>query len=388
MTRIPLPTLPAMRDAAATICTLTVLGLAGCISSGGEPDSTNAARLALERGPQSGRQLYENNCGACHGADGKGRPVTQVGFDFPLPDFTDCSYNSPEQSPDWVAIAHEGGPIRGFTPIMPAFGDALTTEELEKLVAHVRSLCTDKRWPRGELNFPAPLFTEKAFPENETLLKSVRDKDGSSETQLIYEHRLGARDQYEITVPYVNVDTGSPDHWQHGIGDISVALKHVLADSLDGGYIVSAAAELALPTGSERDGIGSGHASLEAFIAAGKQLPNDFFVQSRAIYLTPFDGSTREAELHVAFGRTMTSHGPYGRQWNPMVEVLGARALESGAKTEWDWVPQVQVSINQRQHLLFNVGVRLPLTDRDARDPQIAAYFLWDWFDGGLREGW
>jgi hypothetical protein len=40
----------------------------------------------------------------------------------------------------------------------------------------VRSLCTDKRWPRGELNFPAPLFTEKAFPENETLVKSVRDK--------------------------------------------------------------------------------------------------------------------------------------------------------------------------------------------------------------------
>jgi len=71
-----------------------------------------------------------------------------------------------------------------------------------------------------------------------------------------------------------------------------------------------------------------------------------------------------------------------------MVEVLGTRPLESGASTEWDWVPQVQFSINQRQHLLGNIGVRLPLTDRDSRDAQIGVYFLWDWFDGGLRDGW
>jgi mono/diheme cytochrome c family protein len=365
-----------------------VLGLAGCISSGGEPDSANAARLALERGPQSGRQLFESNCGACHGADGKGRPVTQVGFDQPLPDFTDCSFNSPEQSADWVAIAHEGGPIRGFSPIMPAFGDALTTAELEKLVAYVRELCVDPHWPRGELNFPKALFTEKAFPENETLVRTVRDRDGSTETKIFYEKRIGARSQYEIVVPYATVDTGSPDHWQQGFGDFAVAFKQVLAHDSTRGYIVSAAAELSLPTGSERDGLGAGHPTLETFVAAGKQLPADFFLQSRATYVAPLDGSIREAELQVAVGRMMTSHGPYGRQWNPMIEVLGARALESGAKTEWDWVPQVQISINQRQHLLFNVGVRLPLTDRDSRDPQIAAYFLWDWFDGGLREGW
>lgn len=377
-----------LRRSARILIALVALTISGCISSGGDPNSSNAERLAVERGQQTGRQLFDNNCAACHGVDGKGRPVTQVGFDVPLPDFTDCSYNSPEQSADWVAIAHEGGPIRGFNTIMPAFGDALTTAELATLVEYVRGFCTDRRWPRGELNFPAPLFTEKAFPENETLLKTVRDQDGSAETQLIYEHRIGARDQYEITLPYLNRDTGGPDHWEQGIGDIAVAFKHVLAHNLEKGYILSAAAELSLPTGSEASGLGAGHASLETFLAVGKQLPRDFFLHSRAIYLMPLDGSTREAELHVAIGRAMTSKGPYGRQWNPMVEFLGARPLESGATTEWDWVPQVQISINQRQHLLFNVGVRLPLTNRDSRDPQISAYFLWDWFDGGLTEGW
>ncbi len=34
------------------------------------------------------------------------------------------------------------------------------------------------------------------------------------------------------------------------------------------------------------------------------------------------------------------------------------------------------------------VGVRIPLTDRDGRETAIMAYLLWDWFDGGLFEGW
>ena len=373
----------ALRRSICLLCVLVALTVSGCISSGGDPNSSNAQRLAVERGAQTGKQLYDNNCAACHAVDGRGRSVSQVGFDVPLPDFTDCSYNSPEQSADWVAIAHEGGPIRGFSPIMPAFGDALTTAELETLVEYVRGFCTDKHWPRGELNFPAPLFTEKAFPENETLLKTVLDQGGSSETQLIYEHRIGARNQYEITLPYVNLDTG-----HQGIGDLAVAFKHVLAHSLEKGYILSAAAELSLPTGSESAGTGAGHASLETFLAVGKQLPKDFFLHSRAIYFMPLDGSADEAELHVAIGRAMTSNGPYGRQWNPMVEILGVRPLESAATTEWDWVPQLQFSINQRQHLLFNVGVRLPVTHRTSRDPQISAYFLWDWFDGGLGDGW
>lgn len=378
----------AIRATFATMCVLAATGIAGCIVSGGDPYSENAAREALVRGPRSGKQLYDDHCVACHGGNGKGLPVTQVGFEQPLPDFTDCAFNSTEQSADWVAISHEGGPIRGFSPIMPAFGDALTTAELKKLIEYVRSFCADMSWPRGELNFPLPLFTEKAFPENETLLKSVVAEDGSSETKLVYERRVGARGQYELVLPYVNRDTGAPNHWERGFGDVAIAYKHVLAHSYEGGYILSAAAELSLPTGSDESGLGDGHSVMEGFLALGKQLPRDFFVQSRAIYKAPLDGSTREAKLQVAFGRAMTSGGPYGRQWNPMIELLGARPLESGASTEWDWVPQIQFSINQRQHLLGNIGIRLPLTERDSRDAQIGLYFLWDWFDGGLREGW
>jgi hypothetical protein len=71
-----------------------------------------------------------------------------------------------------------------------------------------------------------------------------------------------------------------------------------------------------------------------------------------------------------------------------MLEVLGARALAGGATTDWDLVPQVQITLNARQHLRVNGGVRLPVNDRSERSPVVIFYFLWDWFDGGLFDGW
>jgi mono/diheme cytochrome c family protein len=369
------------------MATGVLAGVTGCVGNGTPAYSAHAASQATTRTDKSGRELFQDNCAACHNADGKGRSKEQVGFDYPLPDFTDCSFNSAEQSADWVAIAHQGGPIRGFSQIMPSFGDALTVSELNKLIEYVRGFCADPRWPRGELNFPLAMFTEKAFPENETLLKSVIDKDGSSETKLIYERRIGARSQYELVLPYSHIRTGEPEQWQHGFGDVAVAFKQVLGFNLDKGFIFSAVAELGLPTGNELQGLGAGHATLETFLAYGQRLPKDFFLHSRAIYAAPLDGSAREAGLEVALGRMMTQ-GPFGRQWNPIVEFLGSRELASGASTVWDWAPQVQVSLNQRQHILLSVGARLPLTERTGRDGQIAVTLLWDWFDGGLLDGW
>jgi len=45
---------------------------------------------------ESGRQLYDASCAACHGADGAGVPASRLGFETPVPDFTDCSFATPE----------------------------------------------------------------------------------------------------------------------------------------------------------------------------------------------------------------------------------------------------------------------------------------------------
>ena len=65
--------------------------------------------------PQNGSELYGTACMACHGSDGAGAGRDRVGFDLPLPDFTDCSFATREANADWTAVVAEGGPARGFS---------------------------------------------------------------------------------------------------------------------------------------------------------------------------------------------------------------------------------------------------------------------------------
>ena len=155
------------------------------------------------RPERSGEELYRFACAACHGGDGTGAPQDRVGFADPLPDFTECSFNTPEAAADWFAVAHAGGPVRAFSRRMPAFGAALTAAELERTVRYVRGLCDDDSWPRGDLNFPRALVTEKAFPENEALLTTAVQSGSAREVTnaFIYERRIGARSQWEVQVP-------------------------------------------------------------------------------------------------------------------------------------------------------------------------------------------
>ena len=48
----------------------------------------------------------------------------------------------------------------------------------------------------------------------------------------------------------------------------------------------------------------------------------------------------------------------------------------------------MQITLNKRQHVRVNIGVRTPINNTAGRNTQLLFYALWDWFDGGLRDGW
>jgi len=335
--------------------------------------------------------LYARACTACHGPDGRGRTASELAFDIPVPDFTDCDFASREPDADWTAIIHEGGPVRGFDRKMPAFGDALTDQEIAAVLEHVRTLCADANWPRGDLNFPLAMYTEKAFPEDEAVVKTFVNTEGPSafEQKFIWEQRIGPRGQIEVGLPWLREDLGGTLGHEGGIGDLGLAYKHAIYHSLDTGSILSVGAELVLPTGDEARGFGKGTTVVEPFLLFGKMLPRDAFIQFQGKLELPTEaGFEDELVLRAAIGKTWTSNGPFGRAWTPILEALGAKELAGGASAQWDLVPQVQVSVNTRQHILANIGLRVPVTDSSTRDTQLVFYVLWDWFDGGLTEGW
>lgn len=350
-------------------------------------DSTLIDTVAVQT---SGKMLYMEACAACHGATGKGVAQSQLGFATPVPDFSDCDFANREPDADWIAVAHQGGPVRGFARDMPAFGKALTQQELQKVMNHIRTLCNDDNWPRGELNLPRPLVTEKAYPEDEAVVSTAIDmeNEGNVMNELVYEQRFGARNQLEIVVPF-GFRESPAGNWNGGqLGDVALGVKRALYHNFDSGSIFSVTGEVIFPTGDRATGFGKGTTIFEPFVSFGQILPGNGFLQLQSGVELPLlrDKATEEAFWRAALGTSLTQ-GNWGRTWSPMVEILGSRELESGAVNHWDIAPQVQVTLNKRQHIMMNVGVRIPADDA-SRDTQFMVYILWDWFDGGFFEGW
>jgi mono/diheme cytochrome c family protein len=352
---------------------------------------------APKPGERTGEQIYRAACVSCHGPDGKGQKQALLGFEPPdsFPDFTDCAVASAEPDAIWNAVIHRGGRIRGLSRIMPAFEDALTDPEIDRLVQFLHSFCAEPRWPRGNLNFPKAFFTEKAFPENEVVLSVglVPSHPREFELNAVYERRIGRRGQIEIAGPFtmraVSASGSGATGWSKGIGDASAGFKYALFDSYRRGVIVSAGGEVVVPTGKQAQGFGSGVTVFEAFAMYGQALPRDAFFQLHVGMERPTDTRIEPSSAfwRTAVGKTFTPRR-FGRIWTPMVEVLGSRRQVNGATVEWDVVPQMQISLNVFQHIRFNAGMRVPVTERATRGKSLLAYILWDFADGGLFDLW
>ena len=349
--------------------------------------------LGAELADAPGQTIYAASCANCHALDGRGLDRSLLAFEEEIPDFTDCDFAAREPDGDWIAVAHEGGPVRGFSEMMPAFRGALTVEQLGRVMEYIRTLCTDPRWPRGELNLPRALLTEKAYPEDEWVVEGDGDfEDGDAMTSaFVYEYRVGPRSQVEVVIPYGwRRGAGGGGRWSHGLGDVALGLKHALFHSIDSGTIFSLGGEVILPTGDAGAGLGAPGSALEPFFSFGQILPGDAFLQGQAGVEVPlYEDAETEGFGRLVLGASFTD-GDWGRAWSPMLEVQAKRDLESGAETDIDLVPQLQVSLNTRQHVLANVGVLIPVGEAPGaeRPMRLLAYVLLDWFDGGFFEGW
>ena len=337
--------------------------------------------------------IFKNNCATCHAPDGTGNNPETVGFKMPfpngdsLPDFTDCTTNTVEPFTDWDSVIHRGGPIRGLDRHMPAFGDVFSDEQIEGLVHYLWSLCTDTRWPRGDLNFPRAFFTEKAFPESESIWTTgfTPKGDKSVANLLTYEHRIKQRSMYEISIPLNFVQTQSGQPWSKGIGDVEFAMRRTFYASLETNSIFALGGAVTTPTGKENQGLGEGATIWEPFAMYDKGF-GPAFVQFHGGLEFPNHDVPRSAYFRTAVGYGLAQDHGFGRAWTPMTEILWSK--EKGGNSVVDVVPQMQVSLNKLQHILLSVGVSVPATEREGRHPQFLTYFLWDWFDGGLTQYW
>lgn len=90
----------------------------------------NAQEKSTQR--KSANEFYAENCARCHGADGRGE--TEYAKTHKLPNIAHAKWQKRHNDKKIrKAIANGGGG-------MPAYKDKLTADEIDALVAHVRTL--------------------------------------------------------------------------------------------------------------------------------------------------------------------------------------------------------------------------------------------------------
>src|SRR5712672_1531285 len=343
---------------------------------------------------KNGQKVYNGGCIACHGSEGKGAPMASTVFRRPdtFPDFTDCAGTTPEPNGNWKAVIVHGGPSRGLSQIMPAFGDLLTEEQINDVIAYMRGFCRNVQHdPPGELNLQRALVTERACLENEIVISTAASASGAAAwtTDVIDERTIiDARTQLETDVPVNYADQAH--NWAAGFGDITLALKREMFSSLRTGSILSLQGGILLPTGDSKRGFGAGTTQFEPFAAFDQLFKDNTFVQTQLGADLPVDTrvAPRSMFWRVAVGQAMAQDHMLGRLFSPMVEFLAVHDLAPGATTNWDVVPEMQITISRRQHVRLAFGVREPFTNTKARTPQVIFYLLWDRADGKLWNGW
>ena len=191
------------------------------------------------------------------------------------------------------------------------------------------ALCTEPDWPLAELNFPRAFGTEKAYPENETVLTSTFNGTGSPgvEPEVTYEKRFGVKNQMEISLPF-SFQRADTRTWFAGVGDAVLGFKRVMAHSSKTGSILSFQGEVNFPTGDAAHGLGSGVTAFQTFGMFDQALPAKLKVldavqtQWGAVLPTHTKDLPQNFYFRTAIGKTLVQKQGFGRIWTPMVEFL------------------------------------------------------------------
>ena len=87
-----------------------------------------------------GKQKYQELCAACHGQSGKGDGPTAAALPVKPRNHTDAAYMSELTDQQIFKTIKEGGDAVGKSSLMPKWGGILNDQQIDDLVAYIRSL--------------------------------------------------------------------------------------------------------------------------------------------------------------------------------------------------------------------------------------------------------
>ena len=89
--------------------------------------------------PHTGQEIFEQMCAGCHGTQGNGQEGTKAGFVPRIATLANKEYMASVPDDYLVMIIKKGGAYMGKIAAMPAWEHKFNDEQVDALVAHIRT---------------------------------------------------------------------------------------------------------------------------------------------------------------------------------------------------------------------------------------------------------
>ncbi len=310
-----------------------------------------------------GASLFDKNCVICHGSTAKGDGLLSQSLPVQPANLTDCRLTAEDPVEVLEGIIREGGTYSGRSSVMPAWGDKLSKQEISDVAGFVKTLCEDQEWLTGALNFPRPLITGKAFPEQEIIVggKFAQGDTNKSSQSLDIEYRIDGLTNIEVSTSAARVDPRNQSA-NSGIGDSSISVRRVLAFNYAQNYLVAAGLKLQFPTGDEDKGLGSGETTWQPSLRAGWQRGH-LVTQVDTRVTIPSETSDENAKVRYNLALGYLIEPDPRLQVTPMIEITNESRINgpNSGDTLSTVVPQIRIKWLKWS---TGLGVQMPVTQR------------------------
>jgi hypothetical protein len=160
----------------------------------------------------------------------------------------------------------------------------------------------------------------------------------------------------------------------------------VLVHNKQAGHILTLGGNLGVPMNSGDDW------ELLPYLAFGKILSEQWILQSSGRLKLDLETSDKSSAEFA--GIVHWVHTEKARSIFPALELVAEVPFERGSgpdrpdAVQWSVLPQARIGLNKRGNIALNAGLELPLNEDDRYDWRAYVFFIWDFADGGLLEGW
>lgn len=97
----------------------------------------HTSKYPVSGNPQTGKQVYDNNCTICHGSGGKGKGALTKVYDMQPADHTDASSMNKISNVKMYYLISDGATGE---KLMPGWKDTLSDKEIKDVISYIRLL--------------------------------------------------------------------------------------------------------------------------------------------------------------------------------------------------------------------------------------------------------